>query len=181
MKKLTESQVRGFIWSFGIVLVLLLILYGFFSRKHRDTLDAFSYIFPILAGVAAGAGLYFNKESGVRKTASSPTSSKKIDRWFYSLSVIMLFLGLFSYAVGHQCRGPSIIVIILGLLFVTYGTLWSNVAKDRGRNGWIGVVFLILLGAAIFALAVAIAYFWFDFFEQAKHFYQCKVNDPWFK
>jgi hypothetical protein len=113
-------------------------------------------------------------QAAAGKTSISP--KEKNDKFFYGSSIFFLFLGLFFFAFGHECRDPALSIIFFGFIFVVYSSFVYNVAHDIEDNSWIGAFLSVILGALVLFVVLALLFFIRDMFHIVKHHLVCKLN-----
>jgi hypothetical protein len=152
--------------------------------RHHDVFDLGSYIFPVLAAVSAGAGLFIhypgvaasqgppgalsevqerNGNAAAATNGSSPAAPGDADlKAFYILSLVLLLFGLFCYAFCHPCQSANIVVI--SLFYLAIGTLILRArvatASANDKHGVFGRrVVSMLTVASVISFAAGICFF----------------------
>lgn len=171
LPRTAKSQGICVVVGFIVLVVLLGGLYAYgtptpwFDEEapSHAYLDALAYLFPCLAAVCAGAGLFVRLPG---KATENPTAEAKdedkdkddslTERIFYICSVVFLVGGLASYALCHPCKMPALVIIIsvslMTMAMVLLGRVFAESNKGRGAAAakWIGVGMVAIAIAAVF-------------------------------
>lgn len=169
LPRTAKSQGICVVVGFIVLVVLLGGLYAYgtptpwFDEEapSHAYLDALAYLFPCLAGVCAGAGLFVRLPGRVTEnpTADAKDTDKDdslTERIFYICSVVFLVGGLASYALCHPCKMPALVIIIsvslMTMAMVLLGRVFAESSKGRGATAakWIGGVMVAVATAAVF-------------------------------
>lgn len=179
--------------GFVTLMLGLMLLYAFcvpdldVSRHvwKKEFFDLCSYLLPCAAAICAGGGFFIKNPpaalagssdeqhgKGGEIEAASGMASGGVDsdfaaKFFYILSLPLLYAGILSYAFCHPCRSPAIVIVcgsfvwsILLLLFARYHAV---VSPSRGD-----VVFRYVLKVLTLVVIVAIIltiFYWHTMFQ----------------
>jgi uncharacterized membrane protein YiaA len=173
-----DGQIRVFLWAFVGLTVVLSFIYGFGSVDAEHSLDFLAYAGPTLAATLAGSGLYIGREAA----GETAQEGKRLEKNLYVFSVLLLFIGLFCYALGHSnCKSPSIYTIcgfflISGVIVLFMRICNSSVGGIRAVFN--SIAFTVCLACALFMVVMTL-FFYQDFFigngitflciDQARH------------
>ena len=124
---LTVREIRFFLKIFSYLIITQMIVYAFLDWKDGGFFDYLSYVFPILAGLSAGAGLVTRFSVGGPDGEPSTARKKEMGRvegWLY----------LLSYFLMNKLK-ICLLVILRKIDGVFNKREWWNEAKDTFRLG----------------------------------------------
>lgn len=189
--KAARRQAATVIW--GLVatsfVMLLVVLYG--GREPLGTpvegpyhafFDLGAYVFPVLAAICAGAGLFlhfpgrapFGEASkaavskdakngggaGVSRAGSVDSDDDLKD--YYVASLVLLLFGLLCYAFCHLCQSANVVIISNGYMITGALVLRTRVAvlPCDTKHRWLDVRTAKVMGwVAVIGSLVAFVYF----------------------
>lgn len=176
-----DFEVRGYVASFTVLLMLLLIVYFVGAVDKEDAFDFACFAFACLAGIIGGAALFYgSKASHLAKhadqsahanppidgdrpdtTLSSDQSNgqsgetnrfKAKEKAGYGLSLLMLFVALLSYVLSHDtCQKLSIMIQAAIYVLVTASILIRRLLLDKSKS-----VIGFLVDASICLVIIAV-------------------------
>lgn len=130
-----------FLASVGLMAALFTIAKSS-DEVANDLLDLAAYAFPILAGVAAGGGIYYKDDPEV----------------FFGASCFLLVAGLTSYMELKGISGAVICAALGALLVWLISSAWLNVDEAQRRHS--PLLFLRWVAVRAVLAAVLLALMW---------------------
>ncbi|WP_036140899.1 hypothetical protein [Luteibacter sp. 9135] len=165
----------GILLIVGMVIVLISLGFVYqHSRADNGTADFYAFMFPCLAAVMGGAGLYIGRAQAAGSDHSKEPEKGFIafdERFFYWVSIVCLVAGIVAYILAHRsCQRAGLFVgalIFTGVMITFYGVVLTRAvapeATDRMAVGSGLRVAAYVVPAFVFVLAIVQRMDFFDF------------------